>query len=273
MSCVLCVLSNMASYLRVTYELLRVATSCYDIQGDFSRVASTSREFTTTYLHSYEYPRVSTESRGPWFDPHWRTVMCPWARHTTSPEYWLIPKKRWLRPHDCIFYWDVKPQYKRTKASTSKMFLWTSKHRMSWVQKIWEFLGLRIRQVASTTIMYRWTLNFELRASQVWKFPGLREWHVASDSIFKLSIFTANMIFAMSTLARIQFWAHKRKMSEYRNTNIKLKFDICLFKFCKVFLSQLCEDEHLRCEHDIRNEHDCAHWAQKSQLSDYCKTK
>ena len=250
---------------RVTYELLRVATI----------FKATSRELHPHLASLLRHSYIPTSIHE--FPPN-REVLgliptdAPWCV-LESPEYSLIPKKRWLRPHDCIFYWDVQPQYKRTKASTSKMFLWTSKHRMSWVQKIWEFLGLRIRQVASTTIMYRWTLNFELRASQVWKFPGLREWHVASASIFKLSIFTANMIFAMSTLARVQFWAHKRKMSEYRNTNIKLKFDICLFKFYKVFLSQLCEDEHLRCEHDIRNEQDCAHWAQKSQLSDYCKTK
>ena len=61
---------RLVKYCELPTSYLRVATSCYDIQGDFSRVAATSREFTTTFLHSYEYPRVSTESKGPWFDPH-----------------------------------------------------------------------------------------------------------------------------------------------------------------------------------------------------------
>ena len=40
-----------------------------------------------------------SESRGPGFEPHWwhRVVsLSNRARHTNFPEYWLMPRKRWL---------------------------------------------------------------------------------------------------------------------------------------------------------------------------------
>ena len=51
-----------------------------------------------------------SESRCPGFDPTGDTVLCPCARHINSPECWLKPTKRWLRPD---MNWDVKLQYKQ----------------------------------------------------------------------------------------------------------------------------------------------------------------
>ena len=43
-------------------------------------------------------------------------VLCPWVRHFTPRKYWLLPRKRWLRPDmtEKIVDWDVKPQHKQT---------------------------------------------------------------------------------------------------------------------------------------------------------------
>ena len=44
------------------------------------------------------------------------TMMCPWARHINSLQYWLIHREHWFRTDmtDTNVDWDVKPQYKQT---------------------------------------------------------------------------------------------------------------------------------------------------------------
>ena len=36
-------------------------------------------------------------------------MLCPYARHVNSPDYWLIPRDPWLT--EKIDDWEVKPQY------------------------------------------------------------------------------------------------------------------------------------------------------------------
>ena len=43
------------------------------------------------------------------------TMLCPRAKHINSLEYWIKPRKRWLRPDTTDNVdWGVKPQYEQT---------------------------------------------------------------------------------------------------------------------------------------------------------------
>ena len=47
---------------------------------------------------AYSGRASNSESRGPGSIPTDGTVLGLRARHIKSPEYWLTPRKRWLRP-------------------------------------------------------------------------------------------------------------------------------------------------------------------------------